>query len=401
MSSSNASNIEVEMNHDRMITPQSTTTKSFVPNNNDASMQHPDPKHDTDTVRPILDRNVAPLHPTIVQDMIPYTILCIAMLHGIYMYFHNAYAHHKTMFFGVLQIPSPDDCRTINHNTSDVTHNEKCGRPDLFAFQMVSGLVFIVVSILGLHAWYHHRHTIPSTGTTTGTTKRYSLTTPASRLYGYQYESHIILIINLSYQIWDFVISIGVIHEYCTTIMLLHHFVAGLVAYYGLYNYMFSYYAMFFLGLSEVSSIFLVSLDLHKYFIPMTPSSLSSPTTTITSTVSNLFFVYSQHAAGPLFVITFIYYRIVLWYSVSKRLWDDVHSVTTIPTAAASIKSSTHPNTNGAGRPITTPTTSVAEQLRPHRTYVLYIWLYANLPMGVLQLYFLSIILYEIQAKFL
>jgi hypothetical protein len=314
------------------------------------------------------------------------------------------------MFFGVLRIPSVTDCIALEKETNGANNpNEKCGRPDLFAFQIVSGIVFLIVSLLGLHAWYHHTTT---TATIAVTKKRYSLTTPASRLYGYQYESQMILVVNLSYQIWDFIISIGVIPEYCTTIMLLHHFVAALVAYYGLYNYMFSYYSIFFLGLSEVSSIFLVSLDLHKYFIPPTSSILSSSSSYTSPLIpSNLFFVYSQHVAGPLFVVTFLYYRIILWYYVSRRLWDDVHSVTTTTTMTANALSitptrskdeSTDPpmTQTTTSATITTATTSLAEQVRPRRTYILYIWLYANLPMGVLQLYFLSIIIYEIHTKF-
>ena len=425
------------------INQDSITTESISHNNTDAAAV----VMNRNTTM-ISDRNIGitQLNPTIVTDMIPYIILCIAILHGIYMYFYNIYAHHSTIFFGVLRIPSPEDCiatftttaitsttvqeqQTIietdsynNNNNNINTINEKCGRPDLFAFQIVSGIVFIVVSSLGLYAWYHHQITQHGTSTTTTTnnTKRYLLTTPALRLYGYQYESHIILIINLSYQIWDFIISLFVIPEYCTTIMLLHHFVAAIVAYYGLYNYMFNYYAIFFLGLSEVSSIFLVSLDLHKYFIPPIVSVISSSSPSISNTslsslssmLSNLFFVYTQHVAGPLFVITFIYYRIILWYSISQRLWNDVRSVTTTTTtgtaSSTTINSTAVPTIaatkSTTDRPIitttVTTTTSLAEQLRPHRTYILYIWLYANLPMGVLQLYFLSIILYEIQAKF-
>ena len=363
------------------------------------------------------DANVAAqlLHPTIVQDMIPYIALCIAILHGIYLYFYNSYANYDTMLFGALRIPSPDDCVALQqlpqprqNETAEPTHNEKCGRPDLFAFQMVSGLVFLVVSLFGLHAWYHiHRHPQLRGGEARRTTL------PASRLYGYRYEAHVILLINLSYQIWDFIISIAVIAEHGTTIMLLHHAVAALVAYCGLYNYMFSYYAIFFLGLSEVSSIFLVSLDLHQYFIPPTavirgvvaPVS-TTPQQHIPLVLSNVFFVYSQHIAGPLFVMTFIYYRIVLWYTVSRRLWDDVHFVTTAAadtggrTTTISNTKNTQPQTTTTTTETTQTTISIAEQLRPRRTYILYIWLYANLPMGVLQLYFLSIIVDEIQQKF-
>jgi hypothetical protein len=321
-------------------------------------------------------RGVTKLHSTIVQEMIPYLVLFIGVLHGMYMYFYFIYSNETTMLFGTLKVPTSEYCIALRQQQESVGNkiNERCGRPDLFGFQMVSITVFIVSGIIGIHAW-NQTTTLESKNS-----MRYQLISPELRLYGYQSEGHILLLINLSYQIWDFVMSFYVIPEYYEIHMLLHHIISALVAFCGLYNHMFSYYAVFFLGLTEISSIFLVSLDLNEYFIEA--PSLSStgsesndtPSTTVQSLLSTIFFSFSKDIAGPLFVISFLYYRIILWWYVSLRLWDDVHTVVV--------------------------RTNSAEELRPKRSYILYIWLYCNLPMGILQIYFLSTIMSEIKAKF-
>jgi hypothetical protein len=138
--------------------------------------------------------------------------------------------------------------------------------------------------------------------------------------------------------------------------MMTHHIVAATVCWSVLSSQMLGYYALFFLGMSEVSSMFLVLLDMSKYFAP-SPNTLAS------------FIV--ETIAGPMFVLTFIYYRVVLWWKVSLAFYKDVESVTS------------------SGR---------AEQLRPGRTWVLYMLLLLMVPMGLLQLYWLKLIGQEVKA---
>jgi TLC domain len=264
-----------------------------------------------------------------------------------------------------LRIPTKEYCE----DQLQSFNNDKCGRPDLFAFQIVSGALFLIVGILGLYAWYvtpitSTSNVFTSPSSNGSSSKNYSMDRPfdtaESRLFGYQKEAHWLTVLNFSYQLWDFLVSLY-IPEHCTLIMLTHHAVAAIVCFTGIYNYMMGYYAIFFLGLSEVSSIFLVSLDLSKYFQP-TSSQLSTP---------SMLTLYTSQYAGPLFVACFVYYRVLLWWPISKQLFDDIRTV---------IKS---------GRD---------EQIRPGRTYILYVWLCLNIPMGVLQLYFLSLIFHEAKA---
>ena len=110
---------------------------------------------------------------------------------------------------------------------------------------------------------------------------------------------------------------------------------------------------VFYLGLSEVSSIFLVIINLAKHF-PPTPS---SP-----------FHLFVEFVCGPLFVITFFYYRVLLWWKVNALLWSDAFTVVQ----------------NG-----------MAEKLRPGKSFVLYLFLACNVPLSILQVYWFGLIVGE------
>jgi hypothetical protein len=109
---------------------------------------------------------------------------------------------------------------------------------------------------------------------------------------------------------------------------------------------------VFFLGVSEFSSVFLIFVDLAKYFPP-------EPETFYDSVVA---------VSGPLFAVSFAFYRVVLWWQVSLLLWKDCYHVVS---------------------------KGVSNKLRPGKNFVLYAFLFLNLPLGVLQLYWFTIILGE------
>lgn len=113
------------------------------------------------------------------------------------------------------------------------------------------------------------------------------------------------------------------------------------------------YPTVFYLGLSEVSSIFLVLINLAKHFPP---------------TPGGLFHSFVEFICGPLFVVTFFYYRVLLWWKVNIVLWKDAYTVVT----------------NG-----------MAEKLRPGKTFILYLFLLCNIPLSILQLYWFWLIMGE------
>lgn len=114
------------------------------------------------------------------------------------------------------------------------------------------------------------------------------------------------------------------------------------------------HYAVFFLGVTEFSSLFLVIVDMAKFFPPEAGT------------------IYETLVAvsGPLFAVSFTIYRVFLWWKVSFLLWQDCYHVVT---------------------------TGISNKLRPGKNFVLYMFLVLNIPLGILQLYWFSIILGEAQ----
>lgn len=110
---------------------------------------------------------------------------------------------------------------------------------------------------------------------------------------------------------------------------------------------------VFFVGLSEVSSMFLVFVDLAKFFPPVPGSA----------------FDMWVGLCGPCFVVTFFIYRVLLWWKVLYQLWSDTAYV---------LKK------------------GLAEKLRPGKAYVLYLFMTVSIPMGLLQLYWFHIIVNEV-----
>jgi hypothetical protein len=268
-----------------------------------------------------------------MSAMIPYFLFMIGFQHAAYLLFRTAFESGWTAHVGLA--PMADAVCQVER---DNRNNGKCGRADLFAFQCVSGLVFVGCGLLGIVV-FHGDRTLPQA-------------TTRDRLFGYHPWAAEITKLNLAYQIWDIIISLT-IPENCGWIMMTHHVVAAYLCYSGLAYQMTGYYATFFLGISEVSSIFLVLLDCAKYF---DPNATAFP-----------FVKLVALASGGAFAVTFTLYRVILWWPTSIQLFRDVYS-----------------DTATAGTP---------EQMRELKT-----WLFFNIPMGCLQLYWLAIILGEVKA---
>jgi TLC domain len=265
-----------------------------------------------------------------VSAMIPSILVMVGIQHAGYLLMKLAFTQRWTAMIG-LDPMSEETCQLQRDG------NERCGRADLFAFQCVSGFVFIVCGLYGIYV-FHFDRSLPQSSTN-------------DRLFGYHPLAAEITKLNLAYQIWDILISLT-IPENCGWIMMIHHCVAAYLSYSGLSNNMMGYYATFFLGISEVSSIFLVLLDCAKYY---EPTAIGFP-----------FVQLVALASGGAFVVTFTLYRVILWWPTSMRLFHDVYSET------------------AAGTP---------SQMRALRT-----WLVFNIPMGCLQLYWLGIILDKAKA---
>lgn len=262
-----------------------------------------------------------------VSKMLPYIVTGFGVLTSVYLLLLYTFP------MDLLPPPALELC----------TINEVCVRSDLFAFQMSSGIAIVTCSLIGFRAWHWDRraHTVVPQSA-------------SGRLFGYIPEAEFLAAMNFTFQFWDFWISLS-IAEHRTALMLAHHLAASVVSWCSIRYRVLNYYGIFFLGISEVSSTFLVFVDLARYFPPVPD--------TFYDKLIGLF-------AGPAFVVFFILYRVFYWWPVSWQLYQDVYTVT--------VK------------------TDTAHKLRPGNSWVLYIYLVLNFPLGLLQLYWLTVILEEV-----
>ena len=275
----------------------------------------------------------------------------------------------------VLQLPPSDPMYCPN----DEGH--ECWRGDLFAFEVASGVTLIWSGIVGFFTWHMSDmdNSIPMT--------------PEGRLFGYLPQAHILTAVGTTFQAFDFFISLF-IEEQCTPLMLCHHLMAATVAWYGLNNQYFHYYGgkekmgnanapnnkqrldshkflcylsffliyrhhqqrnlVFFLGCSEISTIPLLFIDVARFFPPVPGSKYD---------------LFIGAICNPLFAITFTYYRVIAWWKVSRQLFEDCLFVLR---------------------------TGKAHKLRPNRNHVLYVMMFCNILLGIMQLYWFRFILFAI-----
>jgi hypothetical protein len=248
-----------------------------------------------------------------------------------------------SILYFLLQIPgqsiTPDD-----KYCASVDRSPPCTRPDLFAFEGVCATVFFLMTYMSVKLWYIDQH--PQTCLPQ---------TPAGRVYGYSPQCEKIAALSFIFQFWS-CFSTPFIPEFYSPIMMFHHIMAATVSYLCLHYQYYHYYAVFFLALTEVSSVPLVIMSLGKFY----PDS-----------------VFGQMIpfVQPLFVLSFSFYRVYLWNKIGYGLWSDSFVVMKKPS-------------NGKF--------SLAENFRPGKTFVIYIMLGINFALGLLQMFWFSKIIVEI-----
>jgi hypothetical protein len=176
--------------------------------------------------------------------------------------------------------------------------------------------------------------------------------TPEDRLFGYLKAADDQNVAILCYQLWDFCVSL-MIPEHREVIFLVHHFLAGITAWFSLENQMVPYYSVFYGGCSELSSIFLVWADADQFFPPTGGS------------FYDLFVLFSK----GMFALSFFFYRVYGWILYSIPLWKDTLQV---------LK------------------TGSAEKLRPGKSSFLYLFLVLNVLLGALQLFWFGQIIEKV-----
>jgi hypothetical protein len=126
------------------------------------------------------------------------------------------------------------------------------------------------------------------------------------RIYGRSvYFEHHLAAPLLSYQFWNFVISL-VIAEMRDGVMLIHHIASGLCALFSVHPFL-QYYGLFFFGAPEVTSVPLTFVSLTKSF-PFLKSD----------------YPYVYELSKWSFGVLFLLIRLVMWTYVSVFFWMDI-----------------------------------------------------------------------------
>jgi hypothetical protein len=170
-----------------------------------------------------------------------------------------------------------------------------CKRPEIFAFEFVNTCAFLWQSIVAIRSFHFRK-----------TPLKLFPQTPVGRVFGFSEESQLIACVSMTTQLWGLVMT-PFIPEFTSVIMLSHHFLAALVSFVALQYQYYLYYSVFYLALSEVSSLPLLMMSISKYFPPATGS----------------FHELANDLAGPAFAVSFTYYRVYLWIKMTRQLWSD------------------------------------------------------------------------------
>ena len=146
-----------------------------------------------------------------------YILYGLLYLTGVYMF--SSYVLHPFLSnkIGILPPLAKEYC-TPGDDSSCIT------RTSLFAFEVASFQALFFCGILGFYTW--HITKAPFTKIPQ---------TPEGRLFGRIAEAEYLTSAAVTFQLWDLVVSL-LIPEQCTIIMIGHHFMAALVAWYGLNN---------------------------------------------------------------------------------------------------------------------------------------------------------------------
>ncbi|CAM9953233.1 unnamed protein product [Ectocarpus sp. 6 AP-2014] len=162
----------------------------------------------------------------------------------------------------------------------------------LFAHQLCSMVCIAHCAFWGVYYWFGEANTIED------------------RLYGPSVGALVIGKVNLAFQFYDLVATVF-IGRLCKVEMIVHHALATVMCYFLMRDCYVHYYAMFFLGISEVSSVPLVFVDVFKFF-PDVAASFEG--------VNNLLRIS--------FALIFMVVRVVYWPIVAARhLFDTFGSV--------------------------------------------------------------------------
>lgn len=166
-----------------------------------------------------------------------------------------------------------------------------CRESDIVAFCLVAAVVVTFCAAIGCIGIYDVFDVIDNKNIFVD--KFYSEST---------FVTNYLVIPMLVYQIWNLTVTI-ILSDLRTPDAIGHHIVTGLLAYFGLWPYG-QYYALFYFGVAELTSIPLNLVDIFKY-LPQ---------------LAETYPTVNSFAKGS-FIIGFFVIRIIIWPVVSYELF--------------------------------------------------------------------------------
>jgi len=135
-------------------------------------------------------------------------------------------------------------------------------------------------------------------------------TNSIDRLYKFNMAGQDIAKVQLAFQFFNFLVTLFESELANRPVMLVHHAVTASLAWFGTYHATYlHYYSLFYYGLSEISSIPLVFVELFRYF----------PGFAEKNRIADI-------GCKAIFFFCFIYFRLVLWSIVNFSFWKDTLS---------------------------------------------------------------------------
>lgn len=246
---------------------------------------------------------------------------------------------------GSYLVPAAKYCADERSSTS--SPDQACSRSDLFAFQVVGGIMQVYLGTTGFFSWHWRKNSRQGGG---------KFDTPEKRIFGFVPDAITLNIGHVCFQLWDLIFTLA-IEEHREFVMVLHHILAGLSAAFTLEFQLMHHYSVLYGGCSEISSIFLVVIDTVNYF-PVDESKYP---------VLAVIIAMCQ----AMFVITFFIYRVVLWFGYGYYFYGDmiqIHKIENDIDARKKEKSS-------------------VEKYRPGKTPILVFFCLSHFLLGCMQLY--------------
>ena len=208
---------------------------------------------------------------------------------------HGVDFSNKHFIAWAIGIPTLHLCATLGLRVAGLfpeRSKKGCRGSDIVAFSIVASLLVTYVTIAGTVGFFNLGNVVDNANNLF-----------VDKFYAQSYYVENFLVYPMfSYQVWNLVCCL-ILADFRTPDAIGHHIVTGCLGYFGIAPFA-QYYALFYFGVAEVSSIPLTLLDIFK-FLPDVARKYPA----------------LQNSVKATFAVTFFIVRIFVWPFVSYELF--------------------------------------------------------------------------------